>query len=183
MDLIGNSSFSDDSDDEDSLHENGRPRTRIAEQIEALQALIPNSTGTDERSILEETRDYLLRIHRESEEIEKELSAAAAPSSSRSQGEEDASQGPHILQVETEELMEGRFVVKMEWRKRDGIGGHVQRVIEGLDLRMISIVVNEKNPDVMSSTTFLEVKNEIRMTEEELKELIIRAARRSGLLP
>lgn len=53
--------------------------------------------------------------------------------------------------------MEGRFVVKMEWRKRDGIGGHVQRVIEGLDLRMISIVVNEKNPDVMSSTAFLEV--------------------------
>ncbi|RWR73467.1 transcription factor FER-LIKE IRON DEFICIENCY-INDUCED TRANSCRIPTION FACTOR-like protein [Cinnamomum micranthum f. kanehirae] len=155
MDLSENRSFSDDSDDEDSLHENGRPRTRIAQQIEALQSLIPNSTGTDERSILEETRDYLLRLHRESEEIEKEL--AAAPSSSRSQGEEDASQGPHILQVETEELMEGRFVVKMEWRKRDGVGGHVQRVIEGLDLRMISIVVNEKNPDVMSSTAFVEV--------------------------
>lgn len=63
----------------------------------------------------------------------------------------------HVRQVETEELMEGRFVVKMEWSKRDGIGGHVQRVIEGLDLRMISIVVYEKNPDVMSSTAFVEV--------------------------
>lgn len=53
--------------------------------------------------------------------------------------------------------MEGRFVVKMKWRKREGLGGHVQRVIEGLDVKIISVVVNVKGPDVMSSTAFVEV--------------------------
>lgn len=45
MDLGENRGSSDDSDDKENHQGSSRNRTRIAQQIEALQSLIPNSTG------------------------------------------------------------------------------------------------------------------------------------------
>ncbi|OVA20287.1 hypothetical protein BVC80_157g88 [Macleaya cordata] len=88
--------------------------------------------------------------------------------------------------MEIEELMEGsRYVVKIRWRRGCcfGVTGHVQRVIEECsEVTMTSILLNDNNPDQMLTTAFVKVKEDMKMTEEELHHLLMNAAARFGLL-
>ncbi|KAG9456163.1 hypothetical protein H6P81_000671 [Aristolochia fimbriata] len=166
-------SGSEGSSSEDDL--DGSP-SRVARQLRTLTTLVPNINQRDEMSILEDTCEYLRRIQAETEQIERELSP---------QGSTSGTQGaarPRIIRVETERVAERRFVVKMVWRRGAGVAGHVQRVIERLDVQMISVVVNETRPEEMLSTAFVKVKKGMRTTEEELHDLITSAAARYGLL-
>ncbi|XP_068649191.1 uncharacterized protein [Aristolochia californica] len=159
-----------DSSSDDDLE--GSP-SRVARQLQTLQTLVPNINQREERSILEDTCEYLKRIHAESEQIEKELSQ----SSTSGEGGR-----PRIIRVETEKVVGRRFVVKIVWTRGAGIAGAVQRVIECLDVQTISVVVNETKPGEMLSTSFVKVKKGMTTTEEELHDLITSAAERYGLL-
>ncbi|XP_058079688.1 uncharacterized protein LOC131227874 [Magnolia sinica] len=170
-----NGSSSEDS--EESVGGDGNAGRRVAEQLQILKSLIPNIKQTDERSIVEETRDYLQRIHHDTDQIERELLQQSQGSSSL------GSQRYYILGVETEKLMEGRFVIKIRWRKGPGVAGHMQRVIDLLDVKMISVEVNDQNAEEMLTTAFVKVKKDMQMTEEGLQDLVIKEAQRSGLSP
>ncbi|XP_058074280.1 uncharacterized protein LOC131223019 [Magnolia sinica] len=176
-DIGSSKSGSSSEESEESVGGDGNAGRRVAEQLQILKSLIPNITQTDERTILEGTRDYLQRIHQDTDQIERELLQQSQGSSSL------GSQRDHILGVETEKLMEGRFVIKVRWRKGPGMAGHVQRVIDLLDVKMTSIVVNDQNAEEMLTTAFVKVKKEMQMTEEGLQDLIIKEAQRSGLSP
>ncbi|XP_042478420.1 uncharacterized protein LOC122059599 isoform X1 [Macadamia integrifolia] len=193
MDSSENLSASDE-----ELETGNHGTEEIQQQLQILQSLIPNSTQTDARSILEDASDYLLRINQEIEKTEKELSQRTegdGSSSGRGTGinaTTTTTPVPHILrhvscklkQVETEKLMGNRFVVKIIWKKGAGVAAHVQRVIESLELKvkMTSInIVDEKNPHEMITTVFLEAMNETPITEEELHDQIMATAARLGV--
>ncbi|XP_042478930.1 uncharacterized protein LOC122059920 isoform X1 [Macadamia integrifolia] len=193
MDSSENLSASDE-----ELETGNHGTEEIQQQLQILQSLIPNSTQTDARSILEDASDYLLRINQEIEKTEKELSQRTegdGSSSGRGTGinaTTTTTPVPHILrhvscklkQVETEKLMGNRFVVKIIWKKGAGAAGHVQRVIESSELKvkMTSInIVDEKNPHEMITTVFLEVMNETPITEEKLHDQIMATAARLGV--
>ncbi|XP_042478939.1 uncharacterized protein LOC122059920 isoform X2 [Macadamia integrifolia] len=185
MDSSENLSASDE-----ELETGNHGTEEIQQQLQILQSLIPNSTQTDARSILEDASDYLLRINQEIEKTEKELSQRTegdGSSSGRGTGinaTTTTTPVPHILRVETEKLMGNRFVVKIIWKKGAGAAGHVQRVIESSELKvkMTSInIVDEKNPHEMITTVFLEVMNETPITEEKLHDQIMATAARLGV--
>ncbi|XP_077228664.1 uncharacterized protein LOC143861651 isoform X3 [Tasmannia lanceolata] len=135
------------------------------QQLQILQSLVPNiSNVMDEKSILEETRNYLERIKEETEQIEKELSQQSKDSNSSGIFGGNSSTRPLILGVETEKLTEGSFVVKMNWRKGKGVSGHVQRLIECLEVTSTSVLVTEKNAEEMFSTAFLQKNSEMTPT-------------------
>ncbi|KAK9130946.1 hypothetical protein Sjap_011433 [Stephania japonica] len=164
------------SSDEDGLESSsstnpgGGQTETISQQLQMLQSLVPNITNTrDERTILEATHDYLGRIHEETERIQKELSSMQ-PSSSTNNPESlprrthesgSATQRSQITNVEVEEHWEGRFIVKVTWRREyAGAAGNVQRVIERLDakIKMVSIAVEESaDPTLMLTTAFIKV--------------------------
>ncbi|KAF6164158.1 hypothetical protein GIB67_010128 [Kingdonia uniflora] len=146
-------------DDDDRSSSSEEDATTQAHQLQILQTMIPNITKTDKRSILEETRAYLQSIHAETKQIETELLQQPynIPSSSVSENN-GTTPGPKIRKVEIEKVMEGRFVVKISWRRGLGVAGHVQHVLECLDdIDMTSIVVNEDDPDDMLTTAFVNV--------------------------
>ncbi|KAI3942007.1 hypothetical protein MKX01_030730 [Papaver californicum] len=160
----------------------------LSQQLQTLQSMIPNISSTaDKRSILEATHDYIRRIHEETESIEKELlqrrrrSTTTTPicSSSSLIGER-----PKILSMEIDDLMmEGRFVVKISWRRGFSENGHVQRVVEDcLNITMTSILLDDNSPDCMLTTAFVKVKEGARMTEEQLRDQLMNIAARFGLM-
>ncbi|XP_042486624.1 uncharacterized protein LOC122066863 [Macadamia integrifolia] len=182
--------------DDEELEKSNHGTAKIQQQLQILQSLIPNSNQTDSRSIIEDASDYLRRIHEEIEKAEKELS------SQRSEGDIGSSSGtrmihngssstsstaPHILRVETEKVG-GGFVVKMIWKKGPEVAGHVQRLIESLELVQLEVKMNSinlkdnNNPHEMITTAFLEVMDEKHITEEELYDMIMGTATRLGLV-
>ncbi|XP_058114392.1 uncharacterized protein LOC131257621 isoform X2 [Magnolia sinica] len=89
-----NDHSSSNNDEENDGGLGGWARTKRAQLLQDLHSLVPNQIETDERSILEGARDYLQRIHEETEQIERELPEKYASSSE--------SQGPQILGVKKE---------------------------------------------------------------------------------
>uniref|UniRef100_A0A1D1XPI7 Transcription factor bHLH35 n=1 Tax=Anthurium amnicola TaxID=1678845 RepID=A0A1D1XPI7_9ARAE len=150
---------------------NGESSHRIARQLQALRALIPNSTQTDERSILEDTRRYLQGIYEEMNRLEREV--PQGPTDDR----------PRILHVETEHLAGDKFVVKIGWKRggTTGGGGHVQRVLESLDLTTTCVTVHQTNPGQMLTTAFVETAQR-SISDEDLRRLIMDTAMKMSLL-
>ncbi|KAI3917216.1 hypothetical protein MKX01_015093 [Papaver californicum] len=125
----------------------------LNEQLRTQLSLVPNVTQTDPISILEQTRDYLRRIHEETERLEKKW------------------------QVGTDNTGGKReFVVKILWKRLgQGAAAEVQRAIEFCDLnvKMNSTVVSSFiNPDELQTTAFVKVKNERNMMEKEPCDLL-----------
>ncbi|RZC75659.1 hypothetical protein C5167_051139 [Papaver somniferum] len=93
----------------------------LNEQLRTLLSLVPDAAQTDPISILEQTRDYLRRIHEETERLEQEIPSqphhlenlnqrGIVNSSSRRQLQ--------ILTAETDKIGGKReFVVKILWKR------------------------------------------------------------------
>ncbi|KAL6006156.1 hypothetical protein ACLOJK_040202, partial [Asimina triloba] len=88
---MGSSNYGSSSDDYDlSAVDHDGTRARRSQQLRALQSLIPNIRQTDdELAILEETRDYLQRIHHDADEIQRELAQRSGNSSSSAASHEN----------------------------------------------------------------------------------------------
>ncbi|KAI3935013.1 hypothetical protein MKW98_009932 [Papaver atlanticum] len=153
----------------------------LNEQLRTLLSLVPDVAQTDPISILEKTRDYLRRIHEETERLEQEIRSqphhlenlnqrSIANSSSRRQLQ--------ILRVETDKIGGKReFVVKILWKRLGpGAAAEVQRAIEfcHLNVKSSSILVPSfLHPDEMQTTAFVKVKKKKNMTEKELCDLFL----------
>ncbi|KAI3862408.1 hypothetical protein MKX03_013651 [Papaver bracteatum] len=146
----------------------------LNEQLRTLLSLVPDVAQTDPISILEQARDYLGRIHEETERLEQEI---------RSQPHHlENSSSPRqlqILRVETEKIGGNReFVVNILWKRLGppGAAAEVQRAIEFCDLNVKNssvIVPSFLSPDEMQTTAFVKVKKGKNMTEKELRDLLL----------
>ncbi|XP_026434615.1 uncharacterized protein LOC113332256, partial [Papaver somniferum] len=135
----------------------------LNEQLRTLLSLVPDAAQTDPISILEQTRDYLRRIHEETERLEQEIPSqphhlenlnqrGIVNSSSRRQLQ--------ILRVETDKIGGKReFVVKILWKRLGpGAAAEVQRAIEfcRVNVKSSSILVPSfLHPDEMQTTAFV----------------------------
>ncbi|RZC50255.1 hypothetical protein C5167_018670 [Papaver somniferum] len=159
----------------------------LSQQLQTLQSMIPNIPGTaDDRSILEAAHGYIQRIHEETESIEKELLQRRRSTTTRGSSSSSlVGVRPKILSMEIDDLMiEGRFVVKISWRRGFSENGLVQRVLEDcLNVTMTSILDEDNNPDCMLTTAFVKVKEGTRMTEEQLRDQLMNIAASYGLMP
>ncbi|XP_077211739.1 uncharacterized protein LOC143846984 isoform X2 [Tasmannia lanceolata] len=112
------SSDTDSSSDDDKI-----ATTKLIQQLQILQSLVPNIKQMDEISILEETRNYLQRIKEETEQIEKELSQRSEDPISSAKFDGESSTQSRVLGVETEKATERTFVIKMSWKEGKGRDG------------------------------------------------------------
>ncbi|KAI3902183.1 hypothetical protein MKW92_024595 [Papaver armeniacum] len=153
----------------------------LNKQLLTLLSLVPDAAQTDPISILEQTRDYLRRIHEETERLEKEMASQPQHLENLNQrgiANSSSQRRLQILRVETEKIGGKReFVVKILWKRLGpGAAAEVQRAIEFCDLnvKMNSILVSSfLNPDEMQTTSFVKVKKEKNMTEKELCDLLL----------
>ncbi|KAI3893856.1 hypothetical protein MKW92_013691 [Papaver armeniacum] len=147
----------------------------LNKQLLTLLSLVPDAAQTDPISILEQTRDYLRRIHEETERLEKEMGSQPQHLENLNQRGIANSSSQRRLQI----LRGGKreFVVKILWKRLGpGAAAEVQRAIEFCDLnvKMNSILVSSfLNPDEMQTTAFVKVKKEKNMTEKELCDLLL----------
>ncbi|KAI3935014.1 hypothetical protein MKW98_009933 [Papaver atlanticum] len=156
----------------------------LNEQLQSLLSLLPtNVTQTDPISILEQTRDYLRRIHEETETLEKEM--LSRPQHLENLNQRSIANSPsqrrrlQILRVETDNIRGKReFVVKILWKRLGpGAAAEVQRAIEfcsDLNVKMNSVLVpSSLNPDEMQTTAFVKVKKDRNITEKKLCDLLL----------
>ncbi|RZC90518.1 hypothetical protein C5167_029651 [Papaver somniferum] len=153
----------------------------LNEQLRTLLSLVPDVAQTDPVSILERTRDYLRRIHEETERLEKEMPSQPRHLENLNQrfvANSSSQRRLQILRVETEKIGgKKEFAVKILW-KRLGLGAaaEVQRAIEFCDLNVKSSSIDVSsflNPDEMQTTAFVKVTKEKNMTEKELCDLLL----------
>ncbi|MCL7046728.1 hypothetical protein MKW94_023792 [Papaver nudicaule] len=158
----------------------------IAQKLQTLKAMIPNLSSTaDKRSILEATHEYIQRIHEETESIERDLLQRRSTTTNPSSSSSLVGERPKILSMEIDDLMmEGRFVVKISWRRGFLENANVQRVVEEcLSITTTSVSQDYDNPDQMLTTAFVKAKEGTRMTEEQLRDDLMDIAARFGLIP
>ncbi|KAI3893446.1 hypothetical protein MKW92_032068 [Papaver armeniacum] len=165
------SSINSFSDDDEELNE----------QLRTLLSLVPDAAQTDTISILEQTRDYLRRIHEETERLENQMPSQPQHLENlnqRSIANSSSQRRLQILRVETDKIRGKReFVVKIFWKRLGpGAAAEVQRAIEfcRLNVKNSSILVPSfLHPDEMQTTAFVKVKKGKNMTEQELCDLLL----------
>ncbi|KAI3935015.1 hypothetical protein MKW98_009934 [Papaver atlanticum] len=154
----------------------------LNEQLRTLLLLVPDVAQTDPISILEQTRDYLRRVHEETERLEKEMPSQSRHLENLNQGgiaNSSIRRRLQILRVETEKIGGNReFVVNILWKRLGppGAAAEVQRAIEFFDLNVKSssvLVPSFLHPDEMQTTAFVKVKKGKNMTEKELRDLLL----------
>ncbi|KAI3872746.1 hypothetical protein MKW92_000791 [Papaver armeniacum] len=153
----------------------------LNKQLLTLLSLVPDAAQTDPISILEQTRDYLRRIHEETERLEKEMANQPQHLENLNQrgiANSSSQRRLQILRVETEKIGGKReFVVKILW-KRLGPGAAAgspasHRVLRFKRQDELILVSSFLNPDEMQTTAFVKVKKEKNMTEKDLCDLLL----------
>ncbi|RZC75664.1 hypothetical protein C5167_051148 [Papaver somniferum] len=93
----------------------------LNEQLRTLLSLVPGVAQTDPISILEQIRDYLRRVHEETERLEKEMPSQPQHVENLNQrfiANSSSQRRLQILRVETEKIGGKReFVVKILWKR------------------------------------------------------------------
>ncbi|KAI3877779.1 hypothetical protein MKX03_019219 [Papaver bracteatum] len=181
-------------------------RERISQQLLALRGLVPNITKIDRRSVLVDALSYLGNMQEETAKIQKELKEQQLLQQHRprlmnndimEEDEDDehdpdddtrprvnspgnaSKPKPRITEIDIEKMDEKRFIVKVTCKGVNG--GNIFRVMETTGFEITYAAVEQNKPQHFSSTVFIKVKKQEKMTEEKLKNCIINSSLRCGL--